>query len=156
MILFLFIFAAERITGSQNRVLTQEIVRSRRQTIWWTALGLAIFGMCGELVVQTSFIAFKSNSKWHEEFMRVVGFVKLRTLMEYVMEFVPLFLVAISAAGKLHNESKLYLVEQKGRLERFHLYQYRLRRVKRQFRVLCLSATSQRLILRREITERTP
>jgi len=58
--------------------------------------------MCGELVVQTSFIAFKSNSKWHEEFMRVVGFVKLRTLMEYVMEFVPLFLVAISAAGKLH------------------------------------------------------
>ena len=95
-------FAAERITGSQNRVLTQEIVRTRRQIIWWTALGLAIFGMLGELVVQTSFIAFKSNSKWHEEFIRVLGFVKLRSILEYVMEFVPLFLVAISAAGKLH------------------------------------------------------
>jgi len=101
-ILFLFVFAAERITGSQNRVLTQEIVRTRRQIIWWTALGLAIFGMLGELVVQTSFIAFKSNSKWHEEFVRVLGFVKLRSILEYVMEFVPLFLVAISAAGKLH------------------------------------------------------
>ena len=101
-ILFLFVFAAERITGSQNRVLTQEIVRTRRQIIWWTALGLAIFGMLGELVVQTSFIAFKSNSKWHEEFVRVLGFVKLRSILEYAMEFVPLFLVAISAAGKLH------------------------------------------------------
>ena len=59
-------------------------------------------GMLGELVVQTSFIAFKSNSKWHEEFIRVLGFVKLRSILEYVMEFVPLFLVAISAAGKLH------------------------------------------------------
>ena len=58
--------------------------------------------MLGELVVQTSFIAFKSNSKWHEEFIRVLGFVKLRSILEYVMEFVPLFLVAISAAGKLH------------------------------------------------------
>ena len=65
-------------------------------------MGLAIFGMLGELVVQTSFIAFKSNSKWHEEFIRVLGFVKLRSILEYVMEFVPLFLVAISAAGKLH------------------------------------------------------
>lgn len=83
-------------------MLTQEIVRTRRQIIWWTALGLAIFGMLGELVVQTSFIAFKSNSKWHEEFIRVLGFVKLRSILEYVMEFVPLFLVAISAAGKLH------------------------------------------------------
>ncbi|CAL6277027.1 unnamed protein product [Bathycoccus prasinos] len=42
-ILFLFVFAAERISGSQNRVLTQEIVRTRRQIIWWAALGLAIF-----------------------------------------------------------------------------------------------------------------
>ena len=31
--------------------------------------------MLGELVVQTSFIAFKSNSKWHEELIRVLGFV---------------------------------------------------------------------------------
>ena len=32
----------------------------------------------------------------------MLGFVKLRSILEYVMEFVPLFLVAISAAGKLH------------------------------------------------------
>ena len=112
-ILFLFVFAAERITGSQNRVLTQEIVRTRRQIIWWAALGLAIFGMLGELVVQTSFIAFKTNSKWHEELMQVLGFVKLRSVLEYVMEFVPLFLVAISAAGKLHlsRERELALLD---------------------------------------------
>ena len=69
------------------------------------SVGTGHFWMLGELVVQTSFIAFKTNSKWHEELMRVLGFVKLRSVLEYVMEFVPLFLVAISAAGKITLES---------------------------------------------------
>jgi hypothetical protein len=45
--------------------------------------------------------------------MRVLGFVKLRSVLEYVMEFVPLFLVAISAAGKLHlsRERELALLD---------------------------------------------